>query len=470
MQLDAEAAFFFSMIVTATQAQNDEKSVLIIGGGIAGLAAASKLGEAGFSVVVLEARNRIGGRILTQHDSSSDAAIEFGAEFIHGIAPEIWEPLQQYGAEVTEVEGESWCVTDKKLSPCKFFAQVDAMLDKMNDSQPDESFLTFLQRRFPNPNRDPELEEARQHAIGYVTGFNAADPGLVGTHWLAQGIRAEEKIEGQRAFRSKNGYEDLLNAFRKRIARRGVKVRTNTVVERVGWRRGRAEVMGHNGDDRVVLTASQVLVTLPLALLKAAPGQLGVVEFVPHLPKEKVESLEKLEMGQVVRVVLRFRHRFWETISPPNDQSKSLSNMSFLFTQDESFPTWWTTMPRKLPIITGWAPFRSAERLAALGRSSIVKKSLRTLANVLELNLKGLESWLEEACFHDWQNDPFSRGAYSYGKVDADGAQQSLSAPVENTLFFAGEATDTSGHNGTVHGAIASGYRAAEEMIYARST
>jgi len=94
LQLDAEAAFFFSMIVTATQAQNDEKSVLIIGGGIAGLAAASKLGEAGFSVVVLEARNRIGGRILTQHDSSSDAAIEFGAEFIHGIAPEIWEPLQ----------------------------------------------------------------------------------------------------------------------------------------------------------------------------------------------------------------------------------------------------------------------------------------------------------------------------------------------------------------------------------------
>jgi Flavin containing amine oxidoreductase len=201
LQLDAEAAFLFPMIVTATQAQNDDKSVLIIGGGIAGLAAASKLGEAGFSVVVLEARNRIGGRIFTQHDSASDAAIEFGAEFIHGLAPEIWEPLQEYGAEVTEVEGESWCVTEKKLLRCKFFAQVDAILDKMNDSQPDESFLTFLQRRFPNPNRDPELEEARQHAIGYVTGFNAADPGLVGTHWLVQGMRAEEKIEVTQRFK-----------------------------------------------------------------------------------------------------------------------------------------------------------------------------------------------------------------------------------------------------------------------------
>jgi monoamine oxidase len=448
----------------------DDKSVLIIGAGIAGLAAASKLGEAGFSVIMLEARNRIGGRIFTQHDSASNAAIELGAEFIHGLAPEIWEPLQESGAEITEVEGDNWCVTDKELSPCKFFAQVDDILQKMDDSEPDESFLTFLQRRFPNPNRDPELAEARQRAIGYVSGFNAADPGVIGTHWLIQGMRAEEKIEGQRAFRSKNGYEDLLNAFRKRIARQNVDVRTNTVVERINWRRGRAEVSVRNSAGRTALTAPQVLVTLPLAVLKTPPGQLGAVEFVPYLPNDKTESLEKLEMGQVVRVALRFRHRFWETISPPNDQSGSLSNMSFLFSEDESFPTWWTTMPRKLPIITGWAPFRSAERLAEVDRGSIVERSLRTLANLLAVDVNGVESCLEEAYFHDWQHDPFSRGAYSYGKVGADGAQQVLGAPVENTLFFAGEATDTSGHNGTVHGAIASGYRAAEEMIYGRST
>jgi monoamine oxidase len=75
---------------------------------------------------------------------------------------------------------------------------------------------------------------------------------------------------------------------------------------------------------------------------------------------------------------------------------------------------------------------------------------------------------LEAAYFHDWQSDPFSRGAYSYGKVGSDGAQQALGSPVENVLFFAGEATDVSGHNGTVHGAIASGYRAAEEILQRR--
>jgi len=70
--------------------------------------------------------------------------------------------------------------------------------------------------------------------------------------------------------------------------------------------------------------------------------------------------------------------------------------------------------------------------------------------------------------FHDWQSDPLSRGAYSYGKVRSDGAQQALGAPLENTLFFGGEATDTSGHSGTVHGAIASGNRVADEIMKVR--
>ena len=72
---------------------------------------------------------------------------------------------------------------------------------------------------------------------------------------------------------------------------------------------------------------------------------------------------------------------------------------------------------------------------------------------------------LEDAYFHDWQSDPFSRGAYSYGGVGADDAQRTLGSPVDNILFFAGEATDTSGYNGTVHGAILSGHRAAEEIL-----
>jgi len=122
-------------------------------------------------------------------------------------------------------------------------------------------------------------------------------------------------------------------------------------------------------------------------------------------------------------------------------------------------------MPKKAPIITGWAPFRSAERLSGQSGPFVVERSLQTLSNLLGPSTQELQSLLKAAYFHDWQSDPFSMGAYSYGKVGADGAQHAISVPVENTLFFAGEATVPSGHNGTVHGAIASGNRAAAEIL-----
>src|SRR5262249_31250621 len=172
----------------------------------------------------------------------------------------------------------------------------------------------------------------------------------------------------------------------------------------------------------------------------------------------------RLEMGKVIRITLRFRERFWEEIKPSHSR-RSLSRLSFLFGQDDWFPTWWTSHPKKWPIITGWAPFRCGERLSGRERSFVEDRSLKTLSTMLRVTQPELEKLLQAVYFHDWQTDPFSFGAYSYGKVGADGAQQALAEPVENTLFLAGEATDTTGHNGTVHGAIASGHRAATQIL-----
>ena len=171
-------------------------------------------------------------------------------------------------------------------------------------------------------------------------------------------------------------------------------------------------------------------------------------------------------MGRVIRLTLRFRERFWDAIKPLGAR-KSLSGMSFLFCQDDWFPTWWTASPAKWPILTGWAPFRSADRLSGHDRGFVVRRALETLSSLLRVGPSELENLLEDAHTHDWQTDPFSLGAYSYGKVGSDGAQEALAEPVENTLYFAGEATDTTGNNGTVHGAIASGNRAAEQILEA---
>lgn len=442
---------------------DQNRSVVIIGAGIAGLAAASKLAAAGFTVSLLEARDRIGGRIFTKHDAALNAPIELGAEFIHGKPPEIFDLLKQSDAKFDEVEGQAWCRENGQLLPCSFFSQIESILDRMDDSSPDESFLAFLQRTFPNPTNERALEDAKQQALGYISGFNAADPGLVGVHWLVHGMRAEERIEGHRAFRLRNGYEDLLEIFRHKISSSNVTIRTGTVVERVNWRSGNVEVAALTAEGPATFTAPRVLITLPLAVLRAPAGQPGAIYFEPTLPPRKVEALTNLEMGKVIRVVLGFHNRFWDALSP--GKSLTLSDMSFLFSPDDFFPTWWTTMPQKWPLIMGWAPFRSAERLSRQSETFVRERALQALSRNLEVGLQTLEDELEAIHFHDWQSDPFSRGAYSYGKVGSVGAQQALASPLEQRLFFAGEATDTSGNNGTVHGAIASGYRAAIEVL-----
>jgi monoamine oxidase len=282
-------------------------------------------------------------------------------------------------------------------------------------------------------------------------------------------MRAEKKIDGDRAFRSKNGYDDLLDFFRQELIESETRVQTETVVESIAWSRGRAVVTAHQASKSLRLLAKCVLVTLPLGVLQASRRETGAVRFMPSLPPKKLEAIKTLQMGKATRVTLRFRNRFWETMRPDQKNNKTLSHMDYLFTEDDWFPTWWTRMPDKLPILTGWAPARSAERLSGKSQTFVVRQALRSLASALKTKPSRLESLLDDTYFHDWQNDPFSRGAYSYGAVGSDGAQRALGTPLENTLFFAGEATDTTGYNGTVHGAIASGHRAASQILRGRS-
>ena len=446
-------------------AMSTDADVIVIGAGVSGLAAAAALSKPGRRVVILEARDWIGGRVLTREDPVCQAPIEFGAEFIHGLAPGIWKPLQKRNVNISEVKGDNWCWERGSLSTCDFFSEVEHILEKMNDRSPDESFVSFLERCFPDSKQNTKQQEAKERALEYVSGFNAADPELVGVHWLVKGMRAEEKIEGDRAFRPATGYASLIDTFLDELSQADVSIQTSMIVDEIEWRHGHSKVTARGPQGIRNLTAPQVLVTVPLAVLQAGPSELGAIRFIPSLPEAKREALTKLEMGKVIRVVLRFRRRFWDTIRPHGKPTKTLAGMSFLFSQDPWFPTWWTTLPAKFPIITGWAPFRSAERLSGKDRSFVVAHSLQSLGVLLNIDVQDLEPLLEAAYFHDWQSDPFSRGAYSYGKVGADGAQEALASPVDDTLFFAGEATDTTGRNGTVDGAIVSGRRAAAEIL-----
>jgi monoamine oxidase len=165
-----------------------------------------------------------------------------------------------------------------------------------------------------------------------------------------------------------------------------------------------------------------------------------------------------LEMGPVVRVSLCFATSFWQ-------DEPEMADLSFLFTDDPEFPTWWTSNPLAYPILTGWAAGPNAAVHTGRSQDEIIHSAVRALARILEFDESKLRQQLTGTYMHDWQQDPFSRGAYSYASVGGFDGARALAAPVADTLYFAGEATNGDGYNGTVHGAMASGDRAARELL-----
>jgi len=436
--------------------------IIVIGAGAAGLTAAIELANAGLSVLVAEGRERIGGRILTLETSAGGFPIELGAEFIHGIVPQVWNLLRQGNAEISEVTGDLWC-WDGRLSPCDFAGEVDRVLDQMDVDAADQSFAEFLQSCCQGGKA--VAERVKKSALSYVVGFNAADPEIVGVHWLANGRREEREVMGDRAFRSRNGYADLLEIFRSRLVATNVTVMTKVEVTGIYWKPEEVVVSAQCEREEITYLAKKAIITVPLSILKIPSAEAGGIAFDPPLPREKRNALDKLEMGKVVRLVLRFRERFWQSLAPSGAAGRTLADMSFLLTDDEWFPTWWTTLPYQEPQITGWAPFECAERLSGKDHAFVTQRGLQSLGHLLKVSVAELEQLLAGAYFHDWQSDPFSRGAYSYGKVGADGAQATLAKPLAQSVYFAGEATASPGSNGTVHGAIASGHRVATEIL-----
>jgi len=437
---------------------------VILGAGAAGLAAAIELGRAGVATTILEARDRIGGRMFTQWDRTTRTAVELGAEFVHGLPGEIWDYIRADRVNVREVAGDFWSVENQQLSPSEFFSDVEGILDKMDDHEADESFAQFLERHFPPSGRTSRLEAVIDRARSYVSGFHAADPDLVSVHWLVKSRRADHEIAGDRAFRMESGYRALAQILHRQAVGAGVSIECNSAAEQIEWKRGRATVRVRNPSGAASIEAPSVLVSVPLGVLKA-----GSIRFSPELPAAKQKAIDGLMMGKVIRVTLSFRQRFWDSLRPPDHPSRTLEAMSFLFSQDDFFPTWWTQMPNKVPLLTGWSPAHCAERVSGQGTPFTVHRSLETLSRLLRVSRVELETLLADAYVHDWQADPFSGGAYSYARVGQDLAQEELAAPVEKTLFFAGEAADISGHNGTVHGAIRSGRRAAAQLLSARA-
>lgn len=436
---------------------DNEADVIVIGAGAAGLAAAAALGRGGRRVLVLEARDRVGGRILTRFDPAVGAPIELGAEFIHGRPRVTLERLDAARVATMDVAGSRWRRQGGALRPGgDLFGELRRGLAAIPRPEHDLAFSEFLD----GPARGALSAEVREFARGLVEGFDAADISRASAfdtldEWSGGGGADAP------AFRPLGGYASLVDALVRAQDPDAVHVRLGAVVEHVRWRRGAVSIAGMQHGEAFVADAPRAVVTLPLGVLAAPPGAPGAVAFTPRLDAKR-GALDGLASGAVCKVVLRFDRAFWEEL-----EGGRFRDAAFFHAQDAEFPTIWTALPLRVPLLTAWAGGPTATAICARGGASAIAAALASVGSLLGDDGVVRDS-LEAAYVHDWQSDPFARGAYSYVTVGGSAAHEALAAPLDDTLFFAGEATDTSGHSATVAGALASGRRAATQVLRAR--
>ena len=399
----------------------------------------------------LEATHRIGGRIFTMHNALSPLPIELGAEFVHGRPPETWRLIRSAGLTVYEHTLQALHIDRGRVLHQREVGEIgDRVLSRMenSDRRNDESFEDYLRRARLKP-------EIKNWARVHIEGFNACRSELVSADSLIRDADAADEIEGDRTFRIAGGYDSIAESLLRAIPECEASVQLNTVVNHVQWRRGLVELHCRSGVDGrgSKLRSRYLIVTVPLGVLQAAAPAKGAIVFDPE-PRSNLRAAAALRFGQVYRVTFRFREAFWE-------DDEKLKKAGFLISQDSRFFTWWTSHPVVAPLLTGWMAGSRAEDFRLSEPSFIAAEAMASLGRILNRRPPRPEAFY----FHNWRTDPFFRGAYSYVPVNAARARAALARPVEGTLFFAGEAAETNGHGATVHGAIASGVRAARLIL-----
>ena len=420
--------------------------VIVIGAGASGIYAAHLLMKNGVDVTILEASDRVGGRLMA-NTNFADFPIEMGAEEIHGKRSVLYDLASFVSPEnLLEHKGVDLYWMNNLLrdeqnlgSQGEYASEVETMfqlIDSLGSYPEENKLLSQYLVDFPLIS---SLHPIVNALVANEYGSSNNRIGMLALKEAEAGYSSGNESLGLNGI---SYWELFERAFADAIG----KVVLNEAVQSIDYSGTKVRVKSIHGVDYV---ADRVLLTIPLTMLKN-----NSIEFQPELPSEKISAIQSIEMGIGIKITLKFTSPFWD----PN--TSSIIGASVV-------PEYWVTAADKTSngfYLTAFIMGESADYIATLAENDAIQVLLSELSMLYpNNNVQGLYGG--EFLYKNWANEPYIGGAYSFPSINSAGQREKLAAAVSKKLFFAGEATNYNGHLATVHGAMESGYRAVLEIL-----
>ena len=406
---------------------NFKGNVLIIGAGAAGLYAGYRLHQGGIPFKILEASNKIGGR-MGKIEGFADYPIDRGAQWLHGKRS-LLKPIIKKSKTVIKKDKSDAYFWFKN----QFTESLPINLQKKLSADSSTPDLTFKEYAIQN-----KFYKDYEYLIEQIAGDQGADADDLSIKWNA--IEEENWRSGNKDYKFRKTFFDLIQD---EIAQPILgQIQVDTIVKEINYTTNKIEVVDHSGNTH---SADKIIITTPITVLKD-----GDIQFTPPLPKAKIDAFQKIGMGAGMKIFLKFKEKFYH----PNIAGGKIC---------AAYADEIEGKEGKDNVLLAFVMGHQAENLTALGSDEAIAKALIDELDIM-YNGKASSNFIK-AHVENWTTHPFIRGAYSYSSVGIGNSRSIAAQPIENKVFFAGEAMNTDGHHQTVHGAMEAANKSVEQIL-----